>query len=214
MVPLDYLEMSTMANKPSKTSKTTVNPATAACAKFADAIVTACKGKTEADASLSKSCIDAIVALFAVFTDAAAYQAALIDMLGNGLKGKANLTGSLKGKLEAAGLHRTSFQPILTKLRKIAGNWSNPEVQKIAQAEGMAAAYKFLTPKAKPAAAEAEAAPADAYSPDKLHAMIAEHFDDALVGLEQYMLRAGDTIGLGKLTEVKIHLARKTGTKG
>jgi hypothetical protein len=204
-----------MANTASKTSKT--SPATAACNAFAVAIIAAAKAKGEAEASFSAAMIAAIVALFAAFKDdAAAYAAACVDLLGNGLRGSKHLPGSLKQKLLDASVKDSQATAILSKLRKIAPAWAtDAKLREVAAESGFAAAYAYLSPRAKPDASKPDAAatPApDAYSPEKLHTWIAEHFDDAVIGLRQYLLRAKDAIALAKLAEIETHFAGKTGT--
>jgi len=101
--------------------------------------------------SRSKGIIAAIAALFAAFTDLAEYQAAVVQVFGNGSRKKdEKLLGAIGDALIAAKVADLSVAVSLSHARTVAANWSKAAVVKAAES-GLRKAYDA----AKPAKAEA-----------------------------------------------------------
>ena len=111
---------------------------------------------TKEGASRSKQVIAAIAALFASFVDdAEGYLAAVVEVFGNGVKGKDNTAGLVGAELKAKEVSALTVKSTLYHARTVALNWAKADVVKAATESGLRKAYdatkapKADTPKAE-----------------------------------------------------------------
>jgi hypothetical protein len=102
----------------------------------------------------------------------------------------------------------------LSLIRAVLDNSGNPAVI-AALPNGLRAAYNARKPKAEKTEKtdDAPVVKPDAnpsYSQAYMVALVSQHVDDAIYALRDYLIRAKDSIGIGKVTEIEIHLANKT----
>lgn len=169
-------------------------------------------------ASRSKAICDAIAAMFAAYAnDAPGYMRACVNLFGNGIKTKdERVTGTLYDALKAQNVTDGTVYVTLHHAREVALAYVKDDVRKVASEKGLRAAYNTAKPKAKSEGASADTSaekPSAAWSPSMAIALVNEHFDDVLVALQAYFVRAKDSISLAKLGEIENHLNQKTGTK-
>lgn len=163
-----------MAKKPSNSRSKA--PANAAINVVAQAVAATIKAFTPllggmiADAqaasaasqSRSKSAAEAIAALYASVSDADARKGAIVEVFGNGIKGKAHVKGKLAESLPKDA--PVSVRSFLSQCRSTAESWNNTvtvegadgkphtcKVADVAAERGIRAAYDAAKPKAPPA---------------------------------------------------------------
>lgn len=101
----------------------------------------------------------------------------------------------------------------LSLIRAVLENSGNPAVI-AALPNGLRAAYNARKPKAekpdKTAAPEVKPEANPSYSQAYMVALVAQHVDDAIFALRDYLIRAKDGVGISKVAEIEMHLANKT----
>jgi hypothetical protein len=168
--------------------------------------------------SRSKQVCAALIALYDNSTNRAADGIAL---LGDGKKGTKKDDG-VKGSIVDAlvkqygdKLH-VNVRSEVSKMRIVYAELHNPLVRKAAEENGLRAARNIAKPKA---AAETEVAVATKPAGtvvDRAVAILSEDggFDAMLTALRSHFVRAADSIGLSKMSEIEVHLMSKTKKTG
>lgn len=217
-----------MQTKTSKTSKTSKRPANvspvaaavAACvASFLPilgSMVADLEAASAASKSRSKLAADAISHLYASISDADARKLAIVEVFGNGERGKSNVRGKLAESLAADA--PISVKSFLAHARATAVNWLAPvnvevegkptttTVGAIAADRGIRAAYDATKP--------AKVAPEPASKPVTLAEMIAAEVKAgnvaAVLGMvESACVAAAKTLEAARVHDARVALASK-----
>lgn len=204
--------------KRSKKSPAVVSPvaaAVAACvASFVPilgAMVADVEAASAASASRSKLAADAIGHLYASISDADARKLALVEVFGNGERGKANVRGKLAESLAKDA--PISVKSFLAHTRAAAMNWLSPvnvevegkpttttTVGAIAAERGIRAAYDATKPPKEP--------PAPPSKPVTLSEMIAAEVKAGNVAAVLGMVESACTALAKTIEAAKVHDAR------
>jgi hypothetical protein len=207
-----------MAKSASKAKKTAVASAVQAAHSALITILCTYQDQTAANVAATESRSKQECAILITLWTASVDRAAdCIALLGDGQKSTKKVDG-VKGsvvdalvKQYADKLH-VNVRSEVHKMRTVFHGLHLPAVREAAEKRGLRAAYEAAKPKAAAEVEVAVAAKPAGSAVDRVAAILLEEggFDAALTALRSYFVRAADSIGLAKLSEVEVHLSSKT----